>query len=78
MQTLEAIKLITAEKEAIKRIIALETQKNATAGGDAVVGIQFLQRRMRTVEAMEMAIRVLRDKAVGDDQSFDSLYKKET
>ena len=38
MQTLEAIKLITAEKEAIKRIIDLETQRNITAGGDAVVG----------------------------------------
>ena len=34
MQTLEAIKLITAEKEAIKRIIDIETKKNATAGGD--------------------------------------------
>ena len=64
MQTLEAIKLITAEKEAIKRIIDLETQKNITAGGDAVVGIQFSQRRMRTVEAMEMAIRSLREQAM--------------
>ena len=64
MQTLEAIKLITAEKEAIKRIIDIETKKNVTAGGDAVVGVQFLQRRMRTVEAMEMAIRRLREDAV--------------
>ena len=63
MQTLEAIKLITAEKEAIKRIVEIETKKNATAGGDAVVGVQFLQRRMRTVEAMEMAIRSLREDA---------------
>ena len=63
MQTLEAIKLITAEKEAIKRIIDLETQRNITAGGDAVAGIQFLQRRMRTVEAMEMPIRLLREHA---------------
>lgn len=64
MQILEAIKLITAEKEAIKRIIDIETKKNATAGGDAVVTIQFLQRRMRTVEAMEMAIRKLREDVV--------------
>ena len=64
MQALEAIKLTTAEKEAIKRIVEIETKKNATAGGDAVVGIQFLQRRMRTVEAMEMAIRSSREQAM--------------
>ena len=64
MQTLEAIKLITAEKEAIKRIIDIEIQKNKTAGGDAVITVQFLQRRMRTVEAMEMAIRCLREQAM--------------
>lgn len=64
MQTLEAIKLITAERDAIKRIIDIEMKKNATAGGDAVVTVQFLQRRMRTVEAMEMAIRKLREEVI--------------
>lgn len=61
MNTERCIRLLTTERDAVKRIIKLEAEKNNTAGGDAMHAVDFIQRRTNVVEAYDFAIRKLQD-----------------
>jgi hypothetical protein len=61
MNNERCIRLLTAERDALKRIIELEARKAATAGGDAQPTSDFVVRRTNVVEAYDYAIKRLRD-----------------
>lgn len=59
MNNERCIRLLSAERDAVKRIIELESKKAVTAGGDAQLAVDFVVRRKNVVEAYEYAIKVL-------------------
>ena len=61
MNNERCIRLLTTERDAIKRIIQLEATKALTAGGDALHARDFVVRRNNVVEAFDYAIRKLQN-----------------
>ena len=59
MNNERCIRLLTVERDALKRIVELEAKKAVTAGGDAQPARDFVVRRNNVVEAYDFAIKVL-------------------
>lgn len=59
MNAQRCIRLLSAERDAVKRIIELEVNKAVTAGGDAQKSMDFVVRRRNVVEAYDYAIKRL-------------------
>lgn len=57
----EAIYLIEVEQAANKKAVDLNLKKNQTAGGDAQTTLDYLKRRMKVIEAMDIAIKTMKD-----------------
>ncbi len=61
MNNERCIRLLTAERDALKRIIDIEVKKAITAGGDAQPARDFVVRRTNVVEAYDYAIKRLQN-----------------
>ena len=61
MNNERCIRLLSAERDAVKRIIQLEVNKALTAGGDALHARDFVVRRNNVIEAYDYAIRKLQN-----------------